>query len=222
MKIYKGLILMTFVASVFNSPLFSWETQFYIVRHGQTDWNVEQRVQGQTDIPLNQTGRDEAISLGLMLKNVTFAEGYSSDLQRAHDTALIVTEKHMPPLTINKDTRLRERDAGSWEGRLMSDYYNFSLEDITDVESLQDVQKRAFDFLHEIVKNQQDGNNVLVVSHGGVIKNMIVKFLDLQDRYSEIKIKNTAYLIVTFTKQEGWKIKELNGIELPSCVEISL
>src|SRR5271167_231879 len=75
---------------------------FYIVRHGQTDWNVEKRIQGCTDIPLNDRGREQAFELGKKLKDVDFAFCFSSDLQRAAETARIILSER-PAIDVQFD-----------------------------------------------------------------------------------------------------------------------
>src|SRR6185437_7371482 len=87
-----------------------------VARHGETDWNREQRWQGWADPPLNETGRAQARQLAEELRGVPFDAVYSSDLRRAHETALIVAEPHGVPVIA--DERLREVDVGSWSGLL--------------------------------------------------------------------------------------------------------
>ena len=85
-----------------------------VVRHGETAWNVEQRLQGATDVPLSDRGRAQAARLAERLKDETFTAIYASDLQRASDTAALVAETH--DLPVQRDPRLREQAKGRWEG----------------------------------------------------------------------------------------------------------
>jgi alpha-ribazole phosphatase len=94
-------------------------TQLYLVRHGQTDWNVEGRYQGQTDLPLNAAGRAQAARLSHELAGVRFTAAYSSDLTRAVETAEILVAPRSLPVRL--DPRLREINLGAWEGQLMTD-----------------------------------------------------------------------------------------------------
>src|SRR5881275_129291 len=89
-------------------------TTLLLARHGETDWNREGRWQGWADPPLNETGRDQARQLAELLRSTPFDAVYSSDLQRAHETALIVAEPHTVPVLV--DRGLREIDIGSWSG----------------------------------------------------------------------------------------------------------
>ncbi len=86
----------------------------YIIRHGETDWNREQRFQGQTDIPLNQTGKDQAQSIVSLMARLKIESVFSSNLSRAFETAQIATADLN--LHIQKDARLRETNIGEAEG----------------------------------------------------------------------------------------------------------
>jgi len=89
-------------------------TRVLLVRHGQTDWNAQTRLQGHTDIPLNDAGLDQATRLQAALQGETLDAVYSSDLQRAADTARAVCRATGAPLTL--EPRLRERAFGRFEG----------------------------------------------------------------------------------------------------------
>ena len=91
------------------------ETQLYLIRHGQTDWNVRAMLQGRTDIPLNDTGRQQAMEARQRLAGVHFDAVYSSPLQRAMDTASLVTG--WPKERISPDRRLIEIAFGPYEGK---------------------------------------------------------------------------------------------------------
>lgn len=91
--------------------------QVWLIRHGQTDWNQEGRIQGASDADLNDLGRLQAATLRERLLGVAFDEVWSSDLARARHTA----ELALPGAAIMLDPRLREIDAGEHEGRLIAD-----------------------------------------------------------------------------------------------------
>src|SRR6185369_6866034 len=89
-------------------------TTILLARHGETDWNVERRVQGHSDTPLNDRGRQQACALAEELAGESIDAVYSSDLLRAHETARIVAEQRGLGVTSIRD--LRERHFGTWEG----------------------------------------------------------------------------------------------------------
>jgi broad specificity phosphatase PhoE len=91
-------------------------TTIVFARHGETDWNREHRLQGWADPPLNELGRSQAHELADALAAEHFDAVYSSDLERASQTAQIVAERLR--LTVVEDVSLREVDLGSWSGRL--------------------------------------------------------------------------------------------------------
>src|SRR5688500_9075185 len=89
-------------------------TTILLVRHGETDWNLERRVQGHSDRPLNDTGRRQAIELATALGDEPVDAIYSSDLVRAHETARILAERRGLGVTVIPE--LREKSFGTWEG----------------------------------------------------------------------------------------------------------
>ena len=94
-------------------------TPFYFLRHGQTDWNLEGRMQGHTDIPLNATGVEQAHAAALKLKPLPITRIVSSPLARALKTAAVAAEALNLPIHI--DSQLMERTFGSYEGKLTHD-----------------------------------------------------------------------------------------------------
>jgi probable phosphoglycerate mutase len=89
-------------------------TRICFIRHGETDWNVDRRIQGQTDIPLNETGRSQALAMAFSAAHHNFDAIYSSDLMRAHDTANMLASRR--GLDIKTLPQLRERHYGIFQG----------------------------------------------------------------------------------------------------------
>jgi len=172
----------------------------YVVRHGQTDWNVQGRIQGSTDIELNSKGIEQANQVAEKLKNINFASIYSSPLKRTLDTAKAINKYHN--LDILTDVRLIERNFGNFEGtqnvlKDISDYLDYELNlNTNDVESIQKVLKRIHNFLFDLYSRYKDSNsNVLLVTHGGisiaitaVINNIKSDFLSLGMKNCEVKV----------------------------------
>jgi broad specificity phosphatase PhoE len=208
--------LLFFLLFIHFGVLFSVETLkekqettvFYIVRHGQTDWNVEERIQGHTDIPLNERGRKQAVELSDRLKAVTFHYCYSSDLQRAIQTAHILKGNHSIDLKV--DQRLRERYFGSWEGRLSSEL-NGLLQEETAVESNASVQERIMAFLQEIAEIHPE-SNILITTHGGVMRNFIAIHRSLP--VADVHVDNMALVQLEMSNGQ-MHIVHMQGIELP-------
>ena len=94
-------------------------TRILAIRHGETLWNVDSRIQGHLDIGLNDTGRWQAERLGMALKDEPIAAIYASDLSRAHDTALAVSRHTRVP--VQPEPGLRERSFGEFEGRTFAE-----------------------------------------------------------------------------------------------------
>lgn len=157
-------------------------TNFTLVRHGQTDWNVARRYQGQQDIPLNAEGIQQARMLALILNEETFDAIYSSDLQRAMQTALILQEGRQ--VTVTADSRLREIGFGEWEGKCLDDMRTTFSERFTlsqsdpaiplapGGESVFAVAQRTKEFAHEVSQLFPHGN-VLVVTHGLALATLV-------------------------------------------------
>jgi len=148
--------------------------RLYLVRHGQTAWNAEQRAQGHSDIPLDSTGMDQARQLGARFLGKRIDRVISSDLERARQTAAPIADVTG---AIHEETPiLRERGFGDWEGEFFKDIANWwpALEAIQGVdrlhlrppngESFADVWKRLDPLVDDL--HHETGTTV-VVSHGG-------------------------------------------------------
>ena len=167
----------------------------YIVRHGQTDWNLIGKYQGRIDVELNEKGITQAKEIKEQLKKVKFDKVFSSPLKRAYKTAQIITNN---PIII--DERIIERCNGKLEGRLKSEC--FEMVDFTDqnenslgIEPLPAFRKRIFNFLDEIIKRYQN-QNILVVTHAGVSIYVRCYFEGepKDNNYSNYKLKNCEVL----------------------------
>ena len=152
-------------------------TVLLLIRHGQTDWNREGRYQGQSDIPLNETGRAEAQQLAARLvhEGMTPEAIYTSDLARARETARILATACNAP--VYADARLREINQGVWEGmtvddiqaRFPSDFQKYMEDPLRagppQGETVGRVQARVLEAVDEILARHPRGR-VALVSHG--------------------------------------------------------
>ncbi len=151
--------------------------ELYIIRHGKTDWNAAERLQGREDIELNQKGCDAAIALGKRLENVHFDKIYSSPLKRAYKTALLIKGKRNIPII--RDERLKEISFGEKEGTVYSDWiagdksfsaFAHSPENYVPPkggESFRSVMERTKDFLKNVIEPDFSSNGrIMVVAHG--------------------------------------------------------
>lgn len=180
------------------------EFVFYFVRHGETDWNREGKIQGQTDIPLNQLGRLQGEELKKKLDGIDFPYCFSSDLQRASETAHIIMKGRQAKIVLDK--RLRERNFQGLEGKPNDAYINASLQDRTKIESDVALSDRVFQFLDEAVKTCSQGN-ILIVTHGGVMRSILSKILSLTCRDTDIHVGNMATLKLLFANGH-WEIQQ--------------
>lgn len=161
--------------------------KIYIVRHGETDWNGPRRLQGRSDIPLNETGIEEAKITGEALKDVPFAAAFVSPLTRTRQTAeFLIRDRHIP---VYEDERIIEMSFGVYEGlSVVNPSYLVKDPVYCDVflnhpdqyeapeggETFYEVCARTQQFLDELSHRQEYADKcVLVVSHGGAIHGML-------------------------------------------------
>jgi len=138
-------------------------TELLLVRHGETDWNAVGRLQGHTDRPLSDYGREQARRLADDLAGEEFDAIYASDLARARETAEIVGERLQLPVV--EDPDLREKNWGTWEGLTSTERLEVELAG----ESTEEHQRRMLAALGRIAANYP-GGRVLVVTHGGSMR----------------------------------------------------
>lgn len=149
-------------------------TTILFARHGETDWNLERRVQGHADRPLNETGRTQAEALADDLAGTTLDAVYSSDLGRALETARIVGRRLGLPVTALP--ALRERHFGTWEGltdsEVLARFPQAREGPWGDGETTDEMSERVLGALRRIA-TEHPGGTVLVVGHVGPLRAML-------------------------------------------------
>lgn len=169
----------------------------YIMRHGKTEWNELKKLQGRTDIPLNDAGREMARIAHEEYKSLNIDVCYCSPLVRALETAKIVLkDRNIPIIT---DDRLMEMGFGDYEG--VTDYFDNTdcpinvlfkhpekyTESVGGAETFEELFKRTGEFLEEKIKPDiREGKNVLIVGHGAMNSSIIcqIKKLPIEEFWS--------------------------------------
>ncbi|MBR2725618.1 histidine phosphatase family protein [Candidatus Saccharibacteria bacterium] len=167
--------------------------KLYLARHGETDWNLQHKMQGQVDVPLNKTGIKQAKKLKETLKNYNFDICYCSPLKRAIKTAEIATDGRTK---IIFDDNLKERSYGKLEGKHSVDDFNQDINASQDgMEPIKDLLARSQKVLDRLKAENPPNAKILVVGHGTMFKALhfvIVGYDDNTDFSSFNIIKNGA------------------------------
>ncbi len=162
----------------------------FVIRHGKTDWNLEARIQGQSNISLNKIGIAQAENVRKLVEEKNIDVIIASPLDRTKKTAEIINKNMNKPIKF--DDRIKERNFGVLEGKVgkelpeWKDYLKYHLnKEIKDGEKIQDFFSRVFDFTKEIENNYKD-KNVLVVTHGGVARGIDYYFNGIPDDKDDV------------------------------------
>ena len=193
----------------------------YLLRHGETDWNSEQRIQGNTDISLNVNGLNQARQAADYLSKFDIEAIYSSHLSRAYETASIIATKLQKPHFIDKE--LTEVNMGRWEGSRWDDikieYIDYlpkwlnNLENIPAPggESYGQVQVRVVRAYKRIISKHREDSNILIVSHGVALKTLIAYVLGLSlNNLGNFELFNAS--VNTIEVKEKTRLISLNNI----------
>ncbi len=179
----------------------------HLFRHGQTDWNAERRIQGQSESRLTELGIDQARALRARIEHLHFDHVFCSSSLRTRETAehAFAHWTH----TINYMDAFREIDLGPWEGKLYAEieieqphsYRHFweqpHLFQVDGAETFAQLQQRGLNALHQIKSELQDGH-VAVVSHGALIKSLLCHFQNqpLSNLWAPPAMHNCAHSIM--------------------------
>lgn len=196
----------------------------YFTRHGETEWNKINRIQGQADSPLSDKGINMAKILKEQAKKINFSKVYSSDQNRAYNTAKIICPKN----NIIKTPLLREIDVGYWSGKNFNDIKKTDayLHDLyfhkpekynrIDGESFYDLIGRVREFFETYVYKAKD-ENILIVSHGVTIIAMftVMENIEVKDFWKNRVRRNAQFNIAKYDRGKFYIIKKapLNPID---------
>lgn len=210
--------------------------KLYIIRHGETPWNTQLRLQGQTDIPLNENGRALARETAAAMREVPFDLAFTSPLARARETAEILLRGREVPL--KEEERIREISFGPLEGEHLtreerenpgSRFYRFFHEPENYVppeggESLQALCARAGDFLNELkTKTEWADRTILVSTHGAASRALLLHITHgaLCDFWAGGVPKNCAVTIAEL-KDGEWVVREKDAVYYDTSQQLNL
>ena len=197
----------------------------YLVRHGETEWNVENRMQGHLDSALTENGIKQIEGTANKLKDIKFDAIFSSDLSRTQKTAEII--KLDRDILIQTSHLLRERSFGSFEGVLSEEYRKTVRDKLEEFQKLTEEEQWDFKMADDVETNgalvtrflikireialAYPNQNVLIASHGGIIRNFLLK-IGYKKR-SELRagdFKNGSY-IKFLSDGVDFVLKEVNN-----------
>ncbi len=196
------------------------ETEIILIRHGETEWNSQRRMQGHSNSDLSSVGKAQIQALGQWMKNVPFDLIYSSDSLRAKQTAEAITQFSGHELQF--DQRLREKNLGVFEGLTSEEARERHPEVfrlfktagskyvIDEGESTQQLQDRALEIVNEIrIKHPEE--RVLLVTHGGFIRVVMKHSLGLSlETPTRFLIRNTGVFRLVW--EDKWLVSQMGGV----------
>lgn len=188
-----------------------------LIRHGQTDWNVDGRWQGTLPVGLNEIGRAQAKALAEYLAQHKIGSIYTSDLPRAFDTAQAIGD--VVGVIPQPDIRLQEFNLGIFQGltreeikeRYAKEFRDFEANYwdyvVAKGESRRDLQNRAYAVFQDILSHAV-GPEVAIVSHGGTIRMLLLKLFEGAPELNHFHVENTS-LTTLLREGDYWKLDEL-------------
>lgn len=187
--------------------------ELFIVRHGETLWNKDRRLQGSTDIGLSDKGRELAVKTGKALRNMTIDRIYSSPLSRAYETACLIRGDRS--IEIKTDERLKEICFGNMEGQVMDElasnpqssfryFFDAPEKYVPDKngETLQHLCDRTSEFMKQVIIPQADtAERIMIVGHGAMNKSIMcfIKKHGIDKFWSGGLQKNCNVIIVRYS-----------------------
>lgn len=197
--------------------------EIYLIRHAETEWNIEERLQGWSDSPLSQRGRRMALEMGKRLEKIDFDMVYSSDLGRAREsTQLILGQRDLPRIYTSD---LRELALGPWEGRLFEEvkrdypremdiyFHQPQLHKLPHCEDYYDLDKRIRSFLKRLISRDQQ--RVLVVGHGVSVQAILnlVEGIGLEEFWKRPLVRGMDLSLLSYEQGKFQIIERARDIE---------
>lgn len=188
----------------------------YLIRHGQTAYNATGRVQGWLDVPLDDVGKMQALSVSRRFASKAISAVYTSPLSRAAETAKAIASACNREVIL--DIRLREYNMGDWTGLTGDEIaatapgYHVSNHEaqIPNGETAPDMRKRVDAFLMDVVAKHSSRDAVVAVSHGGTLGMVVATMLNMPTvRRQPFTFGNTAITKVTW-EHGVWRLRGLN------------
>lgn len=196
--------------------------QIVLLRHGATDWNLQGRCQGASDIELNDVGLRQAEVIAANLSHERIDGVYSSHLKRALQTAQVVSRPHRLPVYIEED--VRELDHGELEGltftEIKENYSDFLVRwraepadlPIPGGEKLADVSQRAWKGLERIVDRHDSQSTVIIVSHNFPILGIICRITHTHlNKYRSFHLDPCGVTRLNYFGGEKWAVTQINN-----------
>lgn len=159
----------------------------YVLRHGQTDYNIEGKFQGQIDIKMNENGEEQTDKAAEELNKINFDIIFCSPLNRTKDTAKKINNQN-----IKFDKRIIERSFGSLEGQYGIPDYEDNIEKY-HIEPIDEVKVRVSEFLDEILEKYKNKENILIVSHEGIAQ-VINWYFNKEKNLKEFRLGTGEYI----------------------------
>ncbi|HDQ13796.1 MAG TPA: histidine phosphatase family protein [Sediminispirochaeta sp.] len=186
-------------------------TRLCLVRHGETDWNKKRLIQGITDIPLNEAGRDQARQCAQVLSQDPWDLMYSSPLRRAFETARIIGEEiGFSSRDIKTEIDLQERNFGEAEGmEIFPRKELFHDTEIPGAETKEELQTRATYCLEKIARRHR-GKRIVIVTHGGLIAGAIERLSEGRIPAGIEPVKNTSLTLLQYNN--SWEVLYFNQL----------
>jgi len=188
--------------------------EIYLARHGETEYNKTRRIMGQMMVPINETGREQAKKLAVALKDKGITAIHSSDLTRAIETSEIIGAEL--GLTFEAYEELREHGVGKLEGVTWAlEYENMTLEEFDELMVKEDGELtdifvvRVWKIFLEIIEKHEKDDKILILSHGGCIRVILMKILrSTLDIFSILQLGNCCINKIIYDEEaKNYKFK---------------